>query len=145
MPNDPRQDPRRRTQQIAAARGVQADERAVPLGVPALARHADPLLARPGPKRAGRPEPASGKAGGRLGGVEWVRALDLATGKAAGLGSRFGVRQESAVRRLRAAANPVSRRGAARRSAAAAVLPPASAFGATPPPERARSGGAVAR
>jgi hypothetical protein len=140
MPTDPNtRNPR--TQALAA----QARAAEPPGGgeAPALARHADPSLAAAG-KKTGRRAAASSAASGR-GGFEWVRILDLATGKAAGLGSRFGIRQESAVRRMRAAVNPVSRRGAARRSAAAAVLPPVSAFGAAPPPGRGGRGRPVTR
>ncbi|MDR3359208.1 MAG: hypothetical protein LBO20_00820 [Bifidobacteriaceae bacterium] len=91
------------------------------------------LRGRPDPSQPRRrPGAAGGRAAGRRG-VEWARLSDVVTGRAMGAGSVIAGGQAAAVRKVRALANPVSRRGTARRSAAGAGLPPVSAFGVRPP------------
>jgi hypothetical protein len=101
-----------------------------------LAHHRDPSLPVPatpaGDRESGKPNDGEGKIKGREQ-IEWVRAMDVLTGRAGRQAGRAAPRLEAGVRRARAGMgrlNPISRRAIARRSAPTITQSPPTPPGA---------------
>jgi hypothetical protein len=95
-----------------------------------LAHHRDPSLPEPatpaGDSESGKPNDGAGKNKGREQ-IEWVRAMDVLTGRGGRQAGRAAPKLEAGVRRARAGMgrlNPISRRAIARRSAPTTQSPP---------------------
>jgi len=114
-PRDPRTQPTAQPPQPAQPAGAE---------VSALARIGDPSL-----RRRSTDDRFNGSPAQRRGGLAWVRAFDVLTGKGQRLADWHALGQENLVRRMRhgMARIATSRRGVARQSAPS--LPPVTAFG----------------
>jgi hypothetical protein len=126
--------PERNPIEPPAPRGPDGSAQASP-----LAHHRDPSLPEPvtpaDDSESSKPDDGDEDEEGKKGRerIEWVRAMDVLTGRAGRQAGRAAPRLEAGVRRARAGMgrlNPISRQGIARRSAPTTTQTPLTPPGA---------------